>query len=173
MVLNWPADVGFDERLSAVYRYEETTSILDEFVPQVTPTPTDPPPKTIESFEDGSLSGYRGDLDAFETSQDRGGGGDVALRSRNTDLSVISGLTVAAKKGPLRVKGRSILRVGPKSHPVRLMLGGDRSVACTLQSRPGCRRSTDIPMLRHPQEAKPCGRDRSWIESGGPWGDGR
>jgi hypothetical protein len=39
-VVNWPADVGFDERIKIVYVHEETASTLDEFVPDATPTPT-------------------------------------------------------------------------------------------------------------------------------------
>jgi|GEM_PF-2309863 len=39
-VVNWPADVGFDERVKVVYVHEATTSTLDEFVPGATPTPT-------------------------------------------------------------------------------------------------------------------------------------
>jgi hypothetical protein len=87
-----------------VYEYEETTSTLEEFVPPVTatPTPTTPPSETIESFEDESLTGYSGDLDAFETSRARATDGGRALRSRSTDLSVIAtvdGVSDAPQRG--------------------------------------------------------------------------
>jgi hypothetical protein len=45
-VVNWPADVGFDERIKTVYAHEETTSTLEEFVPDATPTPSPIPTPT-------------------------------------------------------------------------------------------------------------------------------
>jgi hypothetical protein len=45
---------------------------------------------TVESFEEGPLARYSGDLDAFETSRVRAADGEVALRSRSTNLSVIA-----------------------------------------------------------------------------------
>ena len=121
----------------------------------------------IPRLDDDVVAGSRQSRRERASDASRPDDADVHSPTARCRVAVsISGVTVAAKKGTLRVKGRSILRMGPKSHPTRLMLGGDRFVTRTFQSRPGCRRSTDTPMSRHPQEAKPGGRERPRIESG-------
>jgi hypothetical protein len=85
-----------------VYEYEETTSTLEEFVPDATPTPAPTPTPTptstpttvpsgalqsIESFESGWLSDYHGDLDSFEIVRAPSREDSLALRSNATQFS--------------------------------------------------------------------------------------
>jgi hypothetical protein len=113
-VVNWPADVGFDERTKILYEYGETTSTLDQYTPGATPvpTPTQPPtptqtpspsptpaPTVVESFESGSLSRYTGSVESFEVSGNRSTEGSSSLRSRSTVLATI---TTSGERTPRR-----------------------------------------------------------------------
>ena len=83
-VINWPADVGFDERIKVVYDHEETTSTLDQFVPDArptrtptptaTPTPTPPPGRLVgDDFETAER------LDAYRVDTKNGTGYDTGI----------------------------------------------------------------------------------------------